>query len=196
MKKWTGIVCALALMLMATGCGKSSFDPSVSSLYIQKNGKITEAIVESFEKPVYSVTELQSMVEKEIDTYNQSFGEELISIQRLEAVNDVLYLLLDYENADAYSQYNEAYCFIGTVSEALEEGLPFNLVFKDADYEEYTAAEATAKTGNSIVVLKEEGVVELENDVKYVSNNVEILDDRMVQVMPITDSEEYAYIIF
>ena len=39
-------------------------------------------------------------------------------------------------------------------------------------------------------------VVQLEKPVKYVSNNVEIISDHMVQVMPIEDSAEYAYIIF
>jgi hypothetical protein len=195
MKKWIRAVCVLAAMLMLTGCG-TSFDPSVTSLYIQKNGKITQAIVESFEQDYYSVDEFKSMIEKEVAAYNQKFGEERITISRLELVDKTLYLLLDYKDADTYEQYNEEYCFTGTVSEALGAGLPFDLVFKDADYEEYTAAEATAQTGSHIVVLKEEGVVELERKVKYVSNNVEILDDHMVQVMPIEAEDEYAYIIF
>jgi hypothetical protein len=195
MKKWIRAVCVLAAMLMLTGCG-TSFDPSVTSLYIQKNGKITQAIVESFEQDYYSVDEFKSMIEKEVAAYNQKFGEERITISRLELVDKTLYLLLDYKDADTYEQYNEEYCFTGTVSEALDAGLPFDLVFKDADYEEYTAAEATAQTGNHMVVLKEEGIVELERTVKYVSNNVEILDDHMVQVMPIEAEDEYAYIIF
>ena len=50
MKKWIRTLCTLLLaVLVLTGC-KASFDPSVSSLYIQKNGKVTSAVVESFEK--------------------------------------------------------------------------------------------------------------------------------------------------
>lgn len=195
MKKWIRAVCLLAAVLMLTACG-TSFDPAATSLYIQKDGKITQAIVESFEQDYYSLKEFQSMIEKEIDAYNQGFGEERITISRLEVENDALYLLMDYEDADTYSQYNEVYCFVGTVSEALDKGLPFNMVFKDEAYEEYTAAEATEKKSNSVVVLKEEGVVELEKPVKYVSNNVEILDENMVQVMPIAAEDEYAYIIY
>ena len=49
MKKWMSAVCVLMAVLFMTGCGKDkSFNPSVSSLYIEKNGEITQAIVESF----------------------------------------------------------------------------------------------------------------------------------------------------
>lgn len=195
MKKWMRAACLLAAVCLLTACGKS-FDPSVTSLYIQKDGKITQAIVESFEQDYYSLNEFKSMIEKEIDAYNRRFGEERIAVNRLEVENDALYLLLDYTDADTYSQYNEVYCFVGTVSDALGQGLPFNMIFKDEAYEEYTAAEATEKKSASVVVLKEEGIVELEKPVKYVSNNVEILDEHMVQIMPIDAEDEYAYIIY
>lgn len=195
MKKWLMTVCMLAIVLLMTGCG-ASFEPSVTSLYICKDGKITQAIVESFEKDYYSLSEFESMIEKEISTYNSSFGEEKLKLNRLEEKGQTLYLLLDYEDADVYRSYNEEYCFVGSIEEALDEGLSFNMDFKDADYEEVSAAAATENKNSHVVVLKEEGVVQLEKPVKYVSNNVEIISDHMVQVMPIEDSAEYAYIIF
>lgn len=194
MKKWIRALCVLAVMMLLAGCG-TSFKPTVTSLYIHKNGKITQAIVESFEKEYYSLTEFESMLQKEMDTYNQKFGEERIKKDSLEIKNDTLYLLLEYEDADTFSQYNEEYCFVGSVEEAEEAGLSFNMVFKDADYEEYTAEEA-ARGEDSVAVLKEEGVVQLQKPVKYVSNNVEIIDEHTVQVMPIADEDEYAYIIY
>ena len=75
-------------------------------------------------------------------------------------------------------------------------GHSFNMTFRDTEYEEYTTAEATAKKSDHVVILKEEGVVQLEKKVKYASNNVDIITDSMVEVMPIEDEEEYAYIIY
>ena len=195
MKKRIGAVCVLAAALLLAGCGKS-FEPTASSLYIQKDGKLTQAIVESFEQDFYSLDELKSMTEKEVDTYNQDFGEERVSVNRLEVQNETLYLLLDYMDMYAYSQYNDVFCFVGTIDEALDAGLSFDMVFKDTAYDEFTAAEATANKKNHVAVLKEEGMVELEQAVKYVSNNVEIIEDKLVQVMPIEDEDEYAYIIY
>lgn len=194
MKNRMRAVCLLAVVFL-TGCQKS-FDPSASSLYIQKDGKLTQAIVESFEQDFYTLDGISSMTQKEVDTYNQSFGEERITINRLEVQDDTLYLLLDYADADTYSQYNEVYCFMGTIDDALSAGLSFDMVFKDKSYEECTAVQATEKKSNYVAVLKEEGIVELESPVKYVSNNVEIIEDRLVQVMPIEDEDEYAYIIY
>lgn len=195
MKKWISVMCILVVSILSVGCG-ASFQPSVTSLYVQKNGEITQAIVESFEKSYYSDREFQSMIEKEVDAYNSSYGEERITIQRLEVVDETLYLLLDFKDADTYEHYNETYCFSGTVDEALEEGLSFNMDFKDADYEEYSTSDVTEKKNNLVVVLKDEGIVQLEKPVKYVSNNVEIISEHMVQIMPIEDENEYAYIIY
>lgn len=196
MKKITAI-CVLAVLIVMTGCGKSSFKPSTTSLYVQKDGKITQAIVESFEKEYYSLSEFQSMINMEVEKYNSNYGEERISIERLDVdSNSTLHLLLDFKDADTYEHYNETYCFEGTIGEALDEGLSFNMDFKDADYEEYTTSQVTEEKGQSVIVLKQEGVVQTEKPVKYVSNNVEILSDHMVEVMPIEDENEYAYIIY
>ena len=54
----------------------------------------------------------------------------------------------------------------------------------------------TDKKENHVLIVQSEGVVELEAAVKYASNNVEILSERMVEVMPMADEEEYAYIIY
>lgn len=195
MKKWMRIVCTIGSVLCMTGCG-SSFEPSITSLYVCKDGKITQAIVESFEKDHYSLSELESMVKKEISTYNNRYGEEKIVLNRLEEKDQTLYLLLDYEDAEVYRSHSEEYCFVGTIDEALDEGHSFYMDFKDVDYEELSAAVVTENKKNHVVILKEEGVVQLEKPVKYVSNNVEIISDHMVQVMPIEDGAEYAYIIF
>lgn len=195
MKKWISTICILAAVILLIGCS-SAFQPSVTSLYIQKNGEITQAIVESFEKDYYSDREFQSMIEKEVDAYNSKYGEERITIERLEVEDSTLYLLLGFKDADTYEHYNESYCFSGTVDEALDEGLSFNMDFKDASYEEYSTSDVTEKKNNSVVVLKEEGIVQLEKPIKYVSNNVEVISEHMVQVMPIEDENEYAYIIF
>ncbi|MBS6396061.1 MAG: hypothetical protein KH452_02745 [Clostridiales bacterium] len=195
MKKWISAVCVLMTVLVMVGCG-SSFDPSATSLYIQDNGVITQAIVETFEKDYYSVAEFESMIEKEVAAYNGRYGKDAISVTRLEVEEDTLYLLMDYTDAEVFSQYNEVYFYMGTVEEALDEGLSFNMVFKDAEYEEHTAADATSKKSSHVAVVRDEGIIQLEKPVKYVSNNVEIISEHMLQVMPIEDKEEYAYIIY
>lgn len=195
MKKCLMILCALFLAFSATACG-SSFEPSVTSLYVQKDGKLTYAVVESFEKEYYSLSEFQSMIDREVDSCNSNYSEPAISVERLDVEDGTLYLLLNFTNADAYGRYNEEYCFLGTVEEALGVGQSFNILFKDADYEERTTAEVTDKKDNQVLILQKEGIVQLEKPVKYVSNNVEIISDHMVEVMPIEDQEEYAYIIY
>lgn len=198
MKKWMSAVCVLMAVLFMTGCGKNkSFNPSVSSLYIEKNGEITQAIVESFAQEYYSLDEFSAMVQKEVDVYNQKLGETKITVESTEVKDSVMYLKLHYADADTYRLYNEEYLFVGSVEDALSEGLSFSMIFRDADYEgEYTAADVTENKSETVAVAKEEGVIQLEKPVKYVSSNVEILDAHTVEVMPIEAEDEYAYIIY
>lgn len=195
MRRWAATLWILLSVFLLSGCG-SAFKPSASSLYIQKNGSLKEGIVESFEKDYYSKEEFASMVNREVSTYNANYGEDRISVERLEVEDGTMYLTLQYADDETYAGYHEVFCLIGTVEEALGEGLSFDMVFKDSDYEEYTAEEATADRKRSVAVLQEEGLVQLEKPVKYVSNNVEILSSHLVQVMELGDSEEYAYIIY
>lgn len=93
MKKWMSAVCVLMAVLFITGCGKDkSFNPSVSSLYIEKNGEITQAIVESFAQEYYSLDEFSAMVQKEVDVYNQKLGETKITVESTEVKDSVMYL--------------------------------------------------------------------------------------------------------
>lgn len=190
------LLCTLTLVtLLLTGCN-SSFDPSVTSLYIQKDGTLISAVVESFEKDYYSFSEFESMIKKEVDNHNNMFSEPAIDIERLELEDDTLYLLLQFDNADAYEQYSEEYCFLGTIDEALDEGLPFDMLFKDAESTEFTTTEVTEKKDNHVVIVQSEGFIQLESTIKYVSNNVEIISEHMAEVMSMDDEEEYAYIIY
>ena len=84
MKKWIYATGVLLLALSMNGCGSSSFEPSISSLYIRKDGKVTYAVVESFEKEYYSEDEFRSMTEREVDTYNSQYSEPVISVNELE----------------------------------------------------------------------------------------------------------------
>ena len=145
----------------------------------------------------YSLDEFSAMVQKEVDVYNQKLGETKITVESTEVKDSVMYLKLHYADADTYRLYNEEYLFVGSVEDALSEGLSFNMIFRDADYEgEYTAADVTENKSETVAVAKEEGVIQLEKPVKYVSSNVEILDAHTVEVMPIEAEDEYAYIIY
>ena len=81
MKKWILAICICVLALSMTGCS-SSFEPSVTSMYVQKNGKITYAVVESFEKEYYSLDEFRTMIDREVEACNSQYSEPAIAIEK------------------------------------------------------------------------------------------------------------------
>lgn len=192
---WIWAVVTAALALSVGGCG-SSFEPSETSIYVQKDGKVTYAVVESFDKEYYSLEEFQTMIEREVTACNGIYSEPAISIKKLEVKDGTLYLLMDFTSAEAYGRYSEEYCFVGTIDEALESGKSFDTPFKDKNDEERTTAEVTGKKNSHVLIVQSEGIVELEKAVKYVSGNVEILSAHKLRVAPMESEEEYAYIVY
>ncbi len=195
MRKWILAICICVLALSMTGCS-SSFEPSVTSMYVQKNGKITYAVVESFEKEYYSLDEFRTMIDREVEACNSQYSEPAIAIEKLEVEGETLYLLMEFANAEAYSNYSEEYCSVSTIGEALDDNKSFDMVFHDKDYTEYTTADVTEKKDDNVLIVQSEGIVELERKIKYVSNNVEVISEHSAQIMPIEAEDEYAYIIY
>ena len=90
-------------------------------------------------------------------------------------------LLMDYQTAADYAEFNEILLFSGTFSEAAAEGyLPEELY----DVEGNSVEVDLDKLGELKVVVTEESVcLQTSGKIKYVSDNVTILDKKLAKAM-------------
>lgn len=84
MKKWKAVLAAVMAGLMVYGCKgmpseKNTFEPTVSSIYVTKDGTISSATVESYDKDYYKQEALQEYVMSEVASYNQSLGAAAVA---------------------------------------------------------------------------------------------------------------------
>lgn len=118
---------ALVLAMMA-GCGDVAFEPEASGIYVDRDGAVRSAEIESFdnsafEEPRYDEAELKTFVEDSVIAYNQAKGaaaaaytEELeekdavlpVSVEKMEIKEAVAELILDYQTTGDYLAFNEA----------------------------------------------------------------------------------------
>lgn len=123
----------MSFVLLMTGCiGKVKFEPASGSIFLKKNGGITGASVDTFDKPEYDVEELRAYVEEQVTAYNEgktgrsaayAEGDEIlpVSIQLCEANEQQVTLLLDYASGGDYLEFNRALSVPREYFEGMEE---------------------------------------------------------------------------
>ncbi len=180
MRKSLNFLLILSMTFLLSGCGQE-FEPTESTIFVTSKGAVKSAIIESFDKSYYDFDELYDTVEKEVKAYCLDQNEEAVTITSLAEENDSVALLMDYQTVEDYVKFNEIELFSGKFSEAASAGyLPEELY----DVEGNSVEIDVEKLGNLKVVVTEESVcLQTSGKIKYVSDNVTVLDKKLAKAM-------------
>ena len=180
MGKKLNFLLILSMTFLMSGCDQK-FEPTESTIFITSKGLVQSAVIESFDKSYYDFDELYETVEKEVKSYCLDKNEEVVTINSLIEENNSVALLMDYQTAADYAEFNEILLFSGTFSEAAAVGyLPEELY----DVEGNSVEVDLDKLGELKVVVTEESVcLQTSGKIKYVSDNVTILDKKLAKAM-------------
>ena len=180
MGKKLSFLLILSMAFLLSGCSQK-FEPTESTIFITSKGVVKSAIMESFDKSYYDFDELYEAVEKEVKAYCLDKNEEAVTISSLVEENDSVALLMDYQTVEDYVEFNETLLFSGTFSEAATAGyLPEELY----DVEGNSIEVDTESLADLKVIVTEESIcIQTSGRIKYVSDNVTILDKKMAKAM-------------
>jgi hypothetical protein len=168
MRKFIGVMLVTCVLgLTACGFGDTSANNSTvgSSITINKNGSISNSIVEEFEESYYDIDSLKTMIETSISEYNNRNSGAGISLKSCKMVNSMANVTIEYGNYSAYSGFNNESFFVGTVTDANFAGYDLNITLKDASDSSVTISkpQLLEMGDNHIVILEaqptEEGSV-------------------------------------
>ena len=210
-KKTAGLMMAAVLALAAlVGCGgKVKFEPTVSSIYVKKDGTVVSADIEDFVGNNYSEAELKTYVEDAVKEYKSEHGAEAeayvdeedkeaslpIQITSLTVEEGVASLLLAYEKCGDYLEFTGT---SGTengvsrleLSTVGETSLSGN--FQNAKGEDVTLEGVTKKEKNSVVIIEGAVTIQVEGKIQYVSAGATLIDKYTVA----TKAGDVTYIVF
>ena len=142
-KKLFAAVLSGLLVLSFVGCGQTAKLPEVvtnTSLVVEKDGKVTSYLINTFEKDFYSLDGLKDMVTKEAEEFNATHKDSTDGTEEPMTVKEVQLLetgatvqvVQEFDSADSYAEYNEQDLFYGTRVEALAEGRSVDLELVNA----------------------------------------------------------------
>ena len=183
-RRYAGVFAAVLSIFVAvglTGCGGTKEDLDVTNLQIDAEGMVTHTMIEDFDTSMYNVAELEAMIQEEIADYGNEFQKEAVSLTSAvmsETDTNKVIVVMQFADADAYSEFNGIELFFGTIAEAEEHGYELDqMVFTDVSDKTKTTtlSELSTDTGH-ILIMNEKIPVNLPYKVLYTSGNVQLLD--------------------
>ena len=219
---------SLALLLAAC-TASTTFDPQESGIFIRRDRHVIGAEIESFdnssfETPRYSDTELIAFVEDSVREYNEETADlpyvraaELeeamkdakddedeeqvlpVAIERIDVVDSVATLLLDYADCTHYLAFNgtsEAVAIqnliVGTVKNGNDSGLTYSNMVNAEDGTDAMAVDIMDNEKYMLVAVEGSTLVTCEGEIRYMTKGMEKIDAFTVRTVP----GETNYIVF
>ncbi len=183
MKKAGQLLAVLtAASMLLSGCEKLK-DVTTTSVYVSKNGVVTEAIVEDYGKDDdYTEDELKAFVEDDIKKFTEERGDaESVKLEKCQIAKDKVEIRMEYGDYQSYADYHGAEFFAGTLDEAKEAGYDFSASFVDSEGKEVSVEDAVKGIKKVRVIVCEEPLEIVTDDpVLCVSGTAVIKGDKTV----------------
>lgn len=191
MKNLKAYILAVLMIMLAAGCSDSQEDKN--TVYLKKDGTVTGTIIEDFSQSYYDSAELENLVKSDTEEYNG--GTEKVKLNKLEVKNEIARLIMNYESAQDYADFNEVVLFSGSVSDAKNAGYEFDYDFAGVE-EGNTVSSDTVKslTQLNVVIFDENIEVKLDKKILYLSSNAELVDNKTAKFAGEPDG--LAYIVY
>ena len=200
-KRMAALGCCIGMSMLLGACG-AKLDVQENTIAVQRNGKILEAAVESFDQSYYDQEELNTYVQNAVDDYTAEHGKKSVSVTDSKVEEKKAYLTLQYENAETFSDFSGIECFSGSIVEAQSAGYDFNL-----DFYPVTDGKADTKTvkGSTllddddlkVLIVKENSDLIVPGKIAYVSSEgTKVTSEKQVNVTQKEQDTDEAVLVY
>ena len=198
-KRMVALSCCIGMCMLMAACG-TKLDVQENTIALQRNGKILEAAVETFDQSYYKEDELNSYIQNAVDDYTAEHGKKSVSVTESKVEEKKAYLTLQYENAETFQDFSGIECFSGSIVEAQSAGYDF-----EQDFYPVTEGKADKKSVKGSTLLKEDDLKEnsdliVPGKIAYVSTEgTEVTSEKQVNVtqkQQDTDESVLVYVLY
>lgn len=197
---------SLVLVMAAgfTGCGNKIGDielkQGTNAIYIDEDGVVSYGVGESFKSDDYDKDTLEKYIDEEVADYNSSdmaSVEDAIEVERFDIDDDVAYLVLKIATVYDFNEYMQEYnkedkdsFYAGQISDKGSIKIKGNFVSPDKK-KTVKGTDIKTMTENEILILNDQYTVQIDGDVKYISENCKISEDGMITTAKSEDGLSY-----
>jgi len=194
------VICAGAML--SGGCstlnlGGTAWTPQESeAISVASDGSVTEIVQETLDQSYYDLTELEEMINSEVDEYNAENGEDSVEVRSFSNDGSTVTLKLWYSSTEDYAAFNNIEFFSGSIISAQLEGYLFDVSFYRVTDGEISGSEVSYSTvfedmSAEVVIVQAPMEVHVEGqDVTFISTNAEMISADTVYASGETDEQE------
>ena len=154
---------------------------------VEKDGKVTSYLVNTFDKDFYNLDGLTQMVEEEAEEFNATHTEATenpMNVKTVQVLGDgvMVQVVQEFADTDSYAEYNEQDLFYGTRVEALAQGLTVNRELVNAADGTPADSEKLDKAleKNHLIITNASAYIYCPYPVLYISEGVVMGEDGYV----------------
>ena len=181
MKKGKLILLVGCFALSLCACGMLGGKVDTTTVSFEKNGEITETIVEDFSQPYYDVEELKGDITTKISEYNAKAGDaEAVTLGDVELNEEkTVFVDMHFKSATDYKAFNDKELFWGTVADAYGAGYEFTSM-RDVAQEGVvlSASDVLEKGDMHMVILEEAQQVIVPGKICYISDGISLIEEK------------------
>ena len=184
MRKTGKLICILlAACFVLGGCGYK--DVWENRIDVRRNGQVRAVYADSFSDETYNFTYFEEEVLDAVEAYNESAGENRITVKDVTLNEETARVILYYKDAEDAALFNKQVFFSGPAADAAAEaadGEDTKLVSPDGS--EKTTLGAVPKDNSRIraIVLAEDTSLSVPGNVLYISENCTVTEDGRIAI--------------
>ena len=203
-KRMVALSCCIGMCMLMAACG-TKLDVQENTIALQRNGKILEAAVETFDQSYYKEDELNSYIQNAVDDYTAEHGKKSVSVTESKVEEKKAYLTLQYENAETFQDFSGIECFSGSIVEAQSAGYDFEQDFYPvidgkADKKTVRGSSLLEDDDLKVLIVKENSDLIVPGKIAYVSTEgTEVTSEKQVNVtqkQQDTDESVLVYVLY
>lgn len=181
MKKIKAMLIAGGMAGLLCACNMIGVNVDTTTVSFQKDGGVTQIIVEDFSQPYYNAEELEADITAKIAEYNTKAGvEDAIVLKDVELGEDKkICVKIEFKQSSDYKTFNEKELFCGTVADAYKEGYEFTTM-RDATQEGVvlSAEDVLEKSDMRMIILEEAQQIIVPGKISYISDGISMVEEK------------------
>ncbi len=190
--KHTRLIMPVAVLMLGaavfTGCGQN--ESTVSTISVDKDGRISYLIYEDFSRDYYDLEELSDMASAEISEYNSEYISEKIKLESVESMekDDATFvkMVMDFDSADDFTVFNEQSLFYGTVEEARENGFTLSPSLVDDNGEKLPEEFLNEHADRHVIITNDRSRIITPFNIEYATKGVRLNGKKEAELADVT----------
>ncbi len=203
-----GVICLCIFALLITlivkllgGLIGSGNTADTSTITFQKNGQVVFEEVIDFDSDIYSKSELKTYTNDLISSFNETYGEEAIKLNKLSVRGDEAYIKTTYKDADCYTAFTSYETFNASYEDAVSAGYDFGELFSTVADNVVGEAQVVDTdslfAGMQVAIIKENVTVVVPGTITYISNaNVDLVEADTVTISQADGNEDASDLVY